>query len=278
MAAGGSYLAGRPPFVDEFVSATLPHSAVNDAFTAMQKGRVLRSVITFPHAGDAEVAAHRASWRPGAIIFLHGLDDRPESWQPAAEWIAGKINKHAFKALSLAAPVMPITKNGGERMTAWFDVAKPWPFTPSSTDDAAGIAWSVKQIHAAIDKLTAEGVPAERIVLAGFSQGAVMAAAATAAYGSALGGAVCLSGWIPAKDAFQVNPANLATPFLLCNGTADEIVSVACQGAGVEALRSRGFTRVSAKVYEGLGHDTTEGEMDDVLAFVKGCLGGVAAV
>lgn len=271
-----SYLAGRPPFVDEFVSATIPYTAVNEAFSAMASGRVLRSVITFPHAGDAEVAAHRASWRRGAIVFLHGLDDKPESWQSTAEWLAGKVNKRSVKALCLAAPVMPISKNDGERMTAWFDVKAPWPFTPASVDDARGIEWSVKQVHKAVDALVAEGIPADRIILGGFSQGAVMAAAATAAYGSKLGGAVCLSGWIPSRETFAPHPANKDTPVLLCHGAADEIVSPECQRVGAEALQARGVP-VTAKTYAGLGHDTSEAEMDDVLAFIKAAL-GVAAL
>jgi hypothetical protein len=63
-----------------------------------------------------------------------------------------------------------ITKNGGERMTAWCDVAAPWPLTPASADDSAGLALSVAGIHAIVRQLEADGVPAERIVLAGFSQ------------------------------------------------------------------------------------------------------------
>ena len=55
-----AYLEKRPPFVDEFVTVTLPHTGVNEAFHLMHEGKTLRSVITFPHKGDAEVAAHRA--------------------------------------------------------------------------------------------------------------------------------------------------------------------------------------------------------------------------
>jgi len=54
-----SYMQGKPPFVDPFVTFTLPYTQVNEAFHLMHEGKSLRSVITFPHAGDAEVAAHR---------------------------------------------------------------------------------------------------------------------------------------------------------------------------------------------------------------------------
>lgn len=55
-----SYLEKRAPFVDQFVSKVLPHTGVNEAFDLMHDGKTLRSVITFPHTGDEEVAAHRA--------------------------------------------------------------------------------------------------------------------------------------------------------------------------------------------------------------------------
>jgi S-(hydroxymethyl)glutathione dehydrogenase/alcohol dehydrogenase len=57
-----SYVQKKAPFVDSFVTFTLPHTDVNKAFELMHKGQALRSVITFPHDGDQEVAAHRAAF------------------------------------------------------------------------------------------------------------------------------------------------------------------------------------------------------------------------
>jgi len=56
-----AYMRKQPPFVDSFVTFTLPHTDVNKAFHLMHEGKALRSVITFPHEGDQEVAAYRAS-------------------------------------------------------------------------------------------------------------------------------------------------------------------------------------------------------------------------
>lgn len=56
-----AYLNQQPPFVDAFITCSLPHTKVNEAFQMMHEGKTLRSVITFPHPGDAEVAAHRAA-------------------------------------------------------------------------------------------------------------------------------------------------------------------------------------------------------------------------
>jgi S-(hydroxymethyl)glutathione dehydrogenase/alcohol dehydrogenase len=57
-----SYVQKNPPFVDSFVTFTLPHTDVNKAFQLMHEGKSLRTVITFPHDGDQEVASHRAAF------------------------------------------------------------------------------------------------------------------------------------------------------------------------------------------------------------------------
>ena len=48
--------------VDEFVTFTLPMEKANEAFHLMHDGKAIRSVLTFPHEGDEEVAAHRAKF------------------------------------------------------------------------------------------------------------------------------------------------------------------------------------------------------------------------
>lgn len=263
-----NYLEKRPPFVDEFVTYTLPHTEVNEAFHLMHEGKSLRSVITFPHKGDSEVAAHRQVHHPkSAIVFLHGLDDVPASWQGSAEWLCSKIGQNA-QAVCPAAPVAAITKNQGEKMTAWCDVFEPWPLTPDSRDDSQGLAASVQSIHAVLDKLIADGVPANRIIVAGFSQGAATSLLSTYTYGATLGGCVCLSGWLPDRSAFSgvVRSENANTPIFWGHGTQDEIVVLANQTVGVDVLTATGVP-VTAKQYD-IGHDTSEAEFDDILHFI----------
>jgi S-(hydroxymethyl)glutathione dehydrogenase/alcohol dehydrogenase len=135
-----SYLNKQPPFVDEFITFTMPHTDVNKAFHLMHEGKTLRTVITFDHKGDAEVAAHRAkvmNQEKSAIVFMHGLGDSPAGWQESIDWLAGKFPN--CKGICPAAPKAPITKNKGEIMTAWCDVFEPWPLTPTSRDDEKGL-------------------------------------------------------------------------------------------------------------------------------------------
>jgi predicted esterase len=263
-----AYLENRPPFVNEFVTFTLPHTEVNEAFHLMHEGKSLRSVITFPHKNDAEVATHRAAHHPkSAIVFLHGLGDVPASWQGSVEWLGSKVGPNCL-AVCPAAPVLPITKNGGETMPAWCDVFEPWPLIPSSKDDSAGLSASVSAIHAVLDGLVADGVPAERIIVAGFSQGAATATLSTYTYPKKLAGCINLSGWLPNRDTFaaQLRSENSSTPLFWGHGTQDDVVAFANQAVGVETLSASGIS-VTAKQYE-IGHDSNEDEFADLLHFI----------
>ena len=264
-----SYLEHRPPFVDSFVTATLPHTEVNEAFHLMHEGKTLRSVITFPHKDDAEVSTHRQiHHRKSALIFMHGLDDKPESWQESIDWLASKISPNC-KAVCPAAPIASISKNGGDKMTAWFDVFEAWPFTPQSVDDNEGLNASVQSIHAVIDGLVASGVPAERIIVGGFSQGAVVATLAVYTYSRKLAGCVNLSGWVPDRTNFagKIVNENLNTPIFWGHGVDDNVVAFENFKEGVQVLRNANLS-VEAKEY-GFGHDSSEAEFADLLRFVQ---------
>jgi len=261
------YLNNQAPFVDEFVTITLPHGDVNEAFHLMHAGKTLRSIITFPHEGDAEVAAHRTKHRQkSALVFLHGLDDKPDSWQESIEWLAGKVGPNS-QAVCPAAPVMAITKNNGEKMTAWCDVLEAWPLTLKSKDDSEGLKASVALVHAQIDKLIAEGVPAERIIIGGFSQGAATATLATYTYNKRLGGCLNLSGWLPDRATFTASVESKSTPLFWGHGKSDKVISVEMQAAGAEVLESQGVT-VTSKQYD-IEHDTSEAEFSDVLTHIR---------
>lgn len=263
-----AYLAGQPPFVDPFVTFTLPHTEVNEAFHLMHEGKSLRSVITFPHEGDAEVAAHRAKHRKSAIVFMHGLDSKPGDWQETVDWLCSKIP--GLKGVLPPAPVAAITKNKGEKMTAWCDVYEEWPLTTKSKDDENGLLESVKLVNGVIDKLIADGVPANRIILAGFSQGAAVSVLSTYRYGKTLGGCMMLSGWLPIRDKFasNLNAANKSTPCFWGHGDQDTILPIDHLSLGSEVMQKAGVS-VTGHSFKGLGHDANEEEMGLALKFLQ---------
>jgi lysophospholipase II len=70
------------------------------------------------------------------------------------------------------------------------------------------------------------GVPADRIILGGFSQGGALALYSALTYPEKLAGVIGLSCWLPLHSSFpatKVCPENV--PVLLCHGDSDPIVS-----------------------------------------------------
>lgn len=263
-----AYMNKRAPFIDQFVTKTMPATQVNEAFHFMHEGKTLRSVVTFPHTGDKEVAEHRNKFK-SAIVFMHGLDDSPSGWQESIEWLGGKIG--GCQAVCPAAPIATITKNKGvnDKMTAWCDVYEPWPLTLLSRDDEKGLSQSVASIHAVLKQLEADGIPSHRIIVGGFSQGAAVATLATYRYPNKLGGCLNLSGWVPSRDSFAsgVCAANKDTPIFWAHGNTDEIIVCDLQKAGCDALRTAGIP-VTDKQFP-IGHTTSEDEFDAILKFLQ---------
>ncbi len=156
-------------------------------------------------------------------------------------------------------------------MTAWFDVLAPWPVTPSWKNDTAGIASSVETVHRLIGRLVEEGIPCERIIIGGFSQGAVLAFASVYSFRKRLGGCMMLSGWIDLETA-ATEVFNTDTPLFWGHGVEDEIVTLENQIAGAAFLREKvGLSSVLAKQYA-VGHDITEEEAGDAVVFVTAAL------
>lgn len=107
----------------------------------------------------------------GAVIFLHGLGDRGESWAPIsrqfnAAFFGGKRIVWVFPT----APVVPVSCNGGARGTSWFDL---WsiPVDENAREDKEGFERSVKGLVDTIEELQRKhGLPSAKIFIGGFSQ------------------------------------------------------------------------------------------------------------
>ena len=124
-----------------------------------------------------------------SIIWLHGLGADGHDFAP----IVPQLVAPAWPALRFVfphAPVRPVTINNGMSMRAWYDIAA---FDLNARQDEAGMRASATEIGTLIAREHARGVPSERIVLAGFSQGGAIALAAGLRYPQALAGIIALS-------------------------------------------------------------------------------------
>jgi len=177
------------------------------------------------------------------IVMLHGLGADGTDFLSLAD----EMRLEAIGPLRWVfprAPVRPVSINGGHAMRAWYDLLPSTdPRDPfSREEDAAGLHASFASVHALLDREQARGVPAERTVLAGFSQGAAITLGAGLRYGQRLAGLAALSGYLPlaAQAGAARHAANAATPVFGAHGTQDSVVVPARGHASRDALQALG--------------------------------------
>ena len=184
---------------------------------------------------DIETGPHPRT----ALIVLHGLGADGHDFVP----ICNELDLTAVGPVRYVfphAPHRPVTINGGYRMPAWYDILGA---DLVRREDEAGLRESQAQIAALIDRERERGVPAERIVVAGFSQGCAMALMTALRYPERLAGAVGLSGYLPlaGTTAAERSPANATLPIFLAHGTQDPVVAPVRGTASRDALRALGY-------------------------------------
>ncbi|KAJ7326562.1 acyl-protein thioesterase [Desmophyllum pertusum] len=159
-------------------------------------------------------AKHTAS-----LIFLHGLGDTGHGWSAGFE----EIKMPHVKYICPNAPTNAVTLNHGFKMPSWFDI-KSLQF---SEEDEAGIKDSAVKIKAIIEEEIKNGIPSNRIVLGGFSQGGALALYTAFTMEKPLAGILALSSWLPLHQSFpQALKGNKDIPILQCHGTIDPVVNV----------------------------------------------------
>jgi phospholipase/carboxylesterase len=207
-----------------------------------------------------------------AVIWLHGLGADGHDF-------AGMVpeldlsNCPPIRFVFPHAPSMPVTVNGGYVMPAWYDILGP---NLVSQQDAAGIQASARAIVALIAHEVARGIPAERIVLAGFSQGCAMALHTGLRLPQRLAGIMALSGYLPLADrlAAERHAANARTPVFMAHGTQDPVVALARGEASRDALATLGQP-VQWHSYP-MPHSLHPREIADISAFLAQVLGPAA--
>ncbi len=172
------------------------------------------------------------------ILVLHGLGADGYDFVP----ICNELDLTAIGPVRYVfphAPQRPVTINNGYVMRAWYDILG---VDLQRHEDEAGLRESQRQIAELIDQERARGIPAERIVVMGFSQGCAMALMTALRYPHRLAGAVGLSGYVPlaATTAAERDDANATLPIFMAHGTQDPIVAVARGIASRETLVAMG--------------------------------------
>ncbi|KAI7818692.1 Phospholipase/carboxylesterase [Gamsiella multidivaricata] len=196
------------------------------------------------------------------VIFLHGFGDSGAGWQ------LGAYLPHV-KFIFPNAPALPITINGGMLTPAWYDIISISSI--SHQQDEKGLIHSRQQVMRLVrEQVEVAGIPANRIVIGGFSQGCVLGllTALTSEYKFA--GIVSLSGYLPlhTKIASMVADANRKTPIFWGHGTVDQMVRYEFGEQSVEFLKKHKYS-VDFHTYPNMGHSACDEELGDLLTFLK---------
>jgi phospholipase/carboxylesterase len=173
------------------------------------------------------------------VIVLHGLGADGNDFVPLVD----EMDLRAVGPVRFVfphAPIRPVTINGGYRMRAWYDIANAGP---DRREDETGLRESQREVQALIARERERGIVAERVVLAGFSQGCAMTLLTGLRHGERLAGLAGLSGYLPlaANTAAERSAVNSDVPMFLAHGRDDPVVDYPRGIASRDALLALGY-------------------------------------
>ncbi len=201
-----------------------------------------------------------------AVIWLHGLGADGFDFVPIVEELRLPATL-PVRFLFPHARTRPITINNGYVMRAWYDITSLGG--GRTTEDEAGIRESEGVVRDYIEQQIATGIAADRIVIAGFSQGGAIALQTALRYPQRLGGVMALSTYLPLRQtlAKEANAANRDVPILMCHGSYDPMVPLALGEASREGLQGLGYS-VEWRTYP-MQHSVCMEEIADISAWLQ---------
>lgn len=200
-----------------------------------------------------------------AVIWMHGLGANGWDFAPIVKEL-DLTGCPSIRFIFPHAPKLPVTINDGYLMPAWYDVLS---WDRGEQEDEAGL----RESEAAIGKLIAQeierGIPSDKIVLAGFSQGCAMTLQTGLRYPQKLAGMMCLSGYLPlaSKVADERHPANQDTSIFMAHGKGDQVIKFDLAESGRDLLTQLGY-KVEWNAYA-MQHSVCMEEVADIAAWLR---------
>ena len=172
-----------------------------------------------------------------AVIWLHGLGADGHDFEPIVPELGLRIG---VRFVFPHAPVRRVTINGGAPMRAWYDI---FGWGGQVSEDSAGIRASATAVARLIDREIERGMPADRVVLAGFSQGGAIALHTALREARALAGVLALSTYLPLAGtlATERSAVNASIPILMAHGSEDPVVPLAYAERSCDVLEGLGY-------------------------------------
>jgi phospholipase/carboxylesterase len=200
-----------------------------------------------------------------AVIWLHGLGADGHDFEPIVPEL-DLPDTPAVRFVFPHAPLQPVTINGGAIMRAWYDV---YGLEGARREDEAGVRASQASVEALVAREKARGVPASRLVLAGFSQGGAIALQTGLRHPERLAGIMALSTYLPLAStlAAEASPANRAVPIFMAHGRHDPLIPIERAILSRDALLKAGYD-VQWREYR-MAHAVCAEEIGDLAAWLR---------
>jgi len=195
------------------------------------------------------------------VIWLHGLGADGHDFEPIVEELnlPGSLS---VKFIFPHAPMMPVTINNGYVMRSWYDIKA---MDIGSAQDEEGVRASQEILENMLDEQIAEGIPAERCVLAGFSQGGAIALQTGLRLNKPLAGIMALSTYLPLAESFESEKSqeNSKVPIFMAHGDSDPVVRPELAYLSRSCLEKYGYP-LEWKEYRNMQHSVCVEEIADI--------------
>lgn len=179
----------------------------------------------------------------GSVIWLHGLGADGHDFEPIVPELRlqGRLS---LRFIFPHAPVRPVTINGGMSMRAWYDILT---LDRDGPVDEAGIRESSQILVELIEREHERGIPYDRILLAGFSQGGAIASHTAFRFPHRLAGLMALSTYLPLHSRFadevvsKLDENLRQLPIFMAHGSFDPVLPMPLGEHSRDLLQSAGF-------------------------------------
>ncbi len=211
-----------------------------------------------------EVTLAPAGPATASVIWMHGLGADGHDFVPLVPELRFAANE-STRFIFPHAPVRPVTLNNGMPMRAWYDIRA---LTREGRADEEGMRSSAARIEGYVRQEIESGVPANRIIIAGFSQGGAVALHVAPRFPERLGGILALSTYLVLvpKLAAEKSPANQDLPIFMCHGLYDPVLPLEFGAHSRDALRAEGYA-VEWKQYP-MQHQVCLPEIQDIATWL----------
>ena len=202
--------------------------------------------------------------RPSAaVIWLHGLGADGHDFEPVVPELRLPAST-PVRFIFPNAPQRPVTINMGMRMRAWYDILQ----MGGGPEDEAGIRESQGLLEKLISTQKQNGIPARKIVLAGFSQGGAIALQTALRYAERLAGVMALSTYLPVQNKLEIErkAINNDLPIFMAHGSYDPMIPMVRAQHSRDALVKLGYP-VEWCEYP-MPHSVCPQEIADIAAFL----------